>query len=419
MMKFFSIVSYAEGDVVIDSGSPESVVTETTPEAPIPDTTAVDIPEQAAYLGSKEVNPKQRKLKVMDFSAFSSKQELDDFIRQAGEDAFVPEEEKVKKVKEEKTDEEKPSDKEDTKAFLDNIGITEEEFKTLPEKIQEKLANDFTSTTEKGTEYAELQDRYNKLAEDIKELEKDAVIAARLEEKLSGKQYVARELPPITNKEMKTLLQFAGDPEAFEEAVNELIVAKADDVLKIERGVVERRATQVANENKALEVLQKMISLEPRIGIKEKDLSKIDKNHPEYSKLFGEGGLMKMMEAKRYSPLQIATKGAEELLMEFAASKGWNKERDNKLVKSGAQKLIDNIRKAKQSAVVIPTAKKAPDSMSVTGDSYDIESIISEIAGGSLKTWQKLSDEADASGNFSRLKELSAIFEKGMRARNK
>ena len=65
-------------------GAPASASSKNTPAPGL-----VDI---KTYQGSKEVNPNGRKLKSVDRSAFASIEEFDAFLKEAGEDAFLPEE---------------------------------------------------------------------------------------------------------------------------------------------------------------------------------------------------------------------------------------------------------------------------------------------------------------------------------------
>lgn len=390
------------------------------------------------YQGSKEANPDGRPLKDFDRSFYNSKEEIDRFIKEAGESVFKPKDVAEKKEtegktetnienkkeatgkeqkdgKEENTDAEENKDKEKAaEDFLKDIGLSKEDFLKLPEKVQERLAEERNDNSP-SLEYENLNKKYTDLTNDVVSLKKDPVIAARLEEKRTGKKYVATEMPSITGKEAEKLIELSGDPEEFNTALNELIVKKAHDVLKIERGVVERAAEREKNEKEAAKVLQEIIDKEPRFGITEKDITKIDENHPEYEKLFGKGGIMEELKRKRYSPMQLVAKGAEELLREFAGSKGWDKEKEKKVYKQGRNSILDTLRKAKAVATTLEVGKQSLGKNVSSTHGFDRGSLISDIASGKTSQWSKLIAEADNRGDIPMRTELSKIYEEALR----
>jgi hypothetical protein len=414
-----------------------------TPE-PTPEPAPEPAPAQGAivdfkasdYVGSKDVNPSQRKLKDFDRGAFASQDELDAFIREAGEELYLPEdaepEDKDKDDKGDKDDKDDKGDKDDktdgvsdedakeVDAFLKDLGMSHDEFAKLPEKVQERLADQRESEEDTETKAAleEAEAKHREVATKLLDLQKDPLIAARLEEIKTGKRYVANGMPHFTKNEVDLLMAASEDEADFTAALNDLVTAKAHTVLQIERGVVERAAQKAEQEAKAMDVLQEVLRKEPRIGIKELDLNKIKaagESHPDYEKTFGESGLLTVLLAKKqYTPLQLVTKGADELLIEYARERGWDKERDNKIFKSGGKKLLENLRKAKESARTIsPSAVKS----SVKNDGqYDEDSLVKEMSEGNFGTINRLLDEADARGDSGRISKLLALQERGRRA---
>jgi hypothetical protein len=426
--KMFSMQFNLEGEeivpktTVIDEGS-----TENNQDSVIVDTLDT-------YVGSKEVNPEGKPLKNFDRTFYNSKEEIDFFIKQAGESIFLPED-IIKKQKEEKVID-KDKKKEDTKKtdektektedavvdeekeaekFLSDIGLSKEDFLKLPEKVQEKLATEQIPDGKQNVEYETISKKYTDLTNDVIELKKDPVIAARIEEKRTGKKYVATDLPEISGKEVDKLIELSGDKEEFIAAINELMVKKSHDVLKIERGVVERIAEREKNEKEAAKVLQTIIDKEPRFGITEKDITKIDENHPEYEKLFGKGGIMEELKRKRYSPLQLVAKGADELLKEFAGSKGWDKEKEQKIYKQGRNSILDTLRKAKTVARTLEVGKQSLGKNTDSTHGFDRASLISDIASGKTSQWSKLISDADRLGNIKLRTQLNEIYEEALR----
>jgi hypothetical protein len=447
LLKIFNLSNFADGEDATDTATPvvsggadatESIATESGAQ---PDSSTNELD---TYIGSKDVNPEQRPLKKFDRSMYKSKEDIDQFIKFSDGHLFM---DKVDK-KDIKTDNVSKIDTKDDKKpvskdvkdgvqraekgkeiegeikpedFLKEIEMTLEQFQALPPKVQERLTETNTESPEIDAKYKKLEDTHSKLIGDINELKKDPVIAARLEERATGKNFVARELPPVSVKEARGLAELAGDPEQFETELNALIIQKAHDVLKIERGVVERAAVKAEREAKAAQVLQKIFEIEPRLGITEKDVNKLaDESHPEHEKLFGKGGLMEMLSKKRYSPMQLIEKGPEELIREFAASKGWDKERDDKLVKKGKQALLENLRNAGKVARTLDVGKKVMAQKSVdSGNGFDRETLISEIASGRSGNWQKLITDAGDRGKNDMVAQLTEIYEEGLRQRTK
>jgi hypothetical protein len=433
------------------------------------------------YLGSKDVNPEQLPLKKFNRDMFTSKSDFDEFlaaVKDGGEDIFAPpadESDKSKRgpgrpKKAEASDSEKiikkvesetgkkPSDKTSKKdnedgmrkgksegdsetdvdakqgkdgkgkkeggeveaeKFLEDLGISIEEFQGLPEKVQEKLTADDSGVTIVEQKYKKLQDEHTGLINDVVKLKNDPVIAARIEEKNTGKAFVARDLPPISKKEAADLLTLAENPDEFSTAVNELIVAKAHEVLTIERGVIERNALKTEREKKAAEVLQDVVKREPRIGITEKDISKLaDEGHPEHDKFFGAGSLMEMMKRKKYSPSQIIEKGADEILEEYAKTKGWDQEKIAKIEKNAKQSLLESLRSFKKVARVLDVGKRPVAQISSDGNTgFDKESLIAEIASGKTGRWSKLISDFNDQGDNTIVDQLTEIYEEGLRQR--
>jgi hypothetical protein len=463
ILGMFSIFNYIEGESIV----PEVQVVDETPGAdePILETQADTLEN---YRGSKEINPEQLPIKHMNRSMFTSKQDFDEFlqsVKDGGEDIFLPKEadEKIKKgpgrpkkqtqaettekettkkvddkpVSKEKEDgllKGKPegkqgqgpegadkgkseADKVEAEKFLVDLGITAEYFLALPEKVQEKLTADDSGSSAIEQRYKKLEAEHTGLINDVVKFKNDPVIAARIEERNTGKAFVAHDLPPITIKEAKELLTLAETPEEFLEAANELVFAKAREVLKIERGVLERNAQRAEREKKAAEVLQKVIEKESRIGITEKDITKIsDENHPEYDKLFGSGSLMEMLKRKKYSPAQIIEKGADEILEEYAKTKGWDQERIATIEKKAKQSLLESIRSFKKVARVLDVGKRttAPISSDESGV-FDRQALIAEIASGKTGTWSKLITKYGDQGDNDMVEQLNEIYETGLK----
>ncbi len=412
-----------------------------------------------SYVGSKDVNPDQRPLKKFDRSAFRSKEEIDRFVSEAGKELIMTDEEiaaarkaeKEKKAadgkkdkesegkdgtgdKEKKAtdrdekgkfkkgdkDEEKPIDDEASLEFFKTTGIDEKEFSALPEKIQEKLVEGYSKGFETTGKNSELETKHGELKSQLDNLVKDSVIAARLEEIASGKNFVARDLPVPTGEEIESLMEAAADKAGFQKALVEFMASKAADVISVERSVIESKARREKMESDAMAVISEMAQKEKRIGITESDLSKINKEHAEYEAWKGEKGLFNFFKKHKLSLVQIKEMGTEKLLAILAKDRGWDKERDQKVFQQGAKALLQKIRDAASKARTIDMGKKsAQPGADKNSRGYDRTSLVSEIAAGTSKNWERLMEQADHRGDAKAINELVAIREEAMAERRK
>lgn len=455
IVKAFSLFNYIDGEGIAE----ETPVVEASGVAGDDLIGGESINDLSTYMGSKDINPEGRTLKTFNRNDFTSKEDMDDFLRamkEGGEDIFLPTEQQKPQKRgpgrpkaEDKTPQKKePKDgvqesgklgekdadgkkggsggeeaggaeeEVDIEKFLGDIGVTLEEFQALPEKVQEKLAAtvEAPATNVVEEKLRKVETDHLALVNDVVRLKNDPVVAARLEEINSGKLYVARDVPPITPKEAENLLTLAGDPAEFIQGLNELIAAKAQDVLKIERGVLERNTQRVEREKKAASTLAEVIAKDKRFSINEKDVIKLsDENHPEHDKFFGAGSLMEMIRRKKYSPAQIIEKGPQEILDEYAKIRGWDKEDTAKIVKTEKQSLLNKLRQAPKIARMLDAGKKAaPVKSSDNGGALDRQTLISNIASGKTSDWSRLMSQAGDRGDDKMLAQLQEIYDEGM-----
>ena len=427
------VACYADGEggegEVVDSGlsaTPEGTSSQEEPVSAPP-------AEKIDYVGSEAVNPDQRPLRDIDLADFGSKEELDKFIMEYGEEIFLTDEEIAErdgKKKEEKKPEDDDDEQEDDPApkkeekeeepetpdedaqeFLKEVGLTAEEFGKLPEKVQERLAEGFSGNAEISTKASEFEAKYNELRKATEQLEQDPTIAARLEELASGKNYTAKDLPTPSKEELEKLMDAALDEGDFQKALNEYIASKAEQVIKVERSVAERKAAEKQLEQDATKVIQEMVEKEKRIGIKEKNPDKIF-GHDAWK---GDDGLLNFFKKHNFTMAHIRDMGADKLLTLLSVDRGWDKEREKKIHKQGATSLLQKIREAQSKARTIDMGKKSalPKSGRDSGG-YDRNSLIADIASGTSNNWEKLLERADQIGDRKTVNDLVAIREEAM-----
>ena len=422
LMQIFGVL-YADGG----AAPTEPAVSEPTGDKSA--TTETKNTDLSNYIGSEKVNPERRPLKAFDRSGFGSTDEIDTLIQSMGEKIFLKGPEKKQNVKKETSknannsegpleDADRPAAEDAEKtAFYAHYGISDKDFSSLPENIQERLATAYEKYTGRDTEYNGLNDKYNQILSQVDVLEKDPLIAARLEELSTDQKYVADSIPAFDEATVQTLLDNHGDSMSkFVTALNEAVQNAAHKVLSIERGVVERKAADDKVKKEATDVISKILSLDERLAIKERNLNRfveLGSRHPEYEKLYGKGSLMEMIASKRYSPSQIVAKGAEEILTEYAKTKGWDKERDRAIAQGGVKKLIDKLRQQTSTAnIMVPAVPRG--NKEVDTGTYDRKSLIEEVASGKTSRCMQLLKAADRRGDAKQVNELTNIFEIGM-----
>lgn len=385
------------------------------------------------YRGSEAVNPKQRPIKKVDYDMFPTKKAIDKLIRESGEDMFIPEDAIKKDEEKDKKDDNNPEEKIDKKDdkkikiefdeddFYKESGFDKETFSSLPEATREKIVDNFTKKEDNESleKIAESSNKINELNGIISEMSKDPTIAARLEEIKTGRKYVATDMPMASRQDIETLIEAAEDPKEFEIALNEYISKIAKESISVERSVSEYNAKVEKLNNEALGVIQEMIKREPRIGIKETDLSKIDKNHPEWNILYGEGGIFDIFKKMHYNLKQIVAKGPDRLLREISDEKGWTQETMKKIKNSGVNEFLEKVKKAAKEARTIKVDGKSTSSGATGSSGYDRKSLISDISSGKTEQWERLMRNADARRDIRMMNELNEIMEEGQSERKR
>lgn len=251
------------------------------------------------------------------------------------------------KAKEGETDDTKiETDDEEVKAFYEKSGLTPDEFAGLSEKAQNTLFEKvFTESEEADTS---LQEEHTQLKSDYDALLENPAIAAIVQDEASGSNFAATKVDPITDQEiMKIDGAFGEDGKSYDavrKIVGELFDKRITAAVKKERSLQEMTHKAKIEKEDGFKVLKEVGKLEKRLAIKETDYKKFKPGHPEYKKGKGLVEFVDYLKERRYSAAQIKKIGAEELLSSFAKNKGWDKERDQKIFKSGKADLLKKIK---------------------------------------------------------------------------
>lgn len=391
------------------------------------------------YLGSKELNPNGLPLRF-DVSGMSES-EVDDLIKIANtaDEIFLTEDEIAAQKKDQPADEKKPDatkeekkvdeakpvatadeDKE-VKALLDHAGLTQEEFTKLSEKSQQKLAEQFVAFNQINEKAATIEQEHTQLKTDVDMIYKDPVIAARIEEINTGKNFVAAEdrLPDVNDEEITKIdkMLSEGQTKEAKEMINTLVKQRAQAAVKIERAVADRQAYIQRAKEDAEGVFKEIGALDPRLSIKEQNWKKLNPNHPEWQE-FGKGpaDLLKFCTEKKITLEQIKLMGSKKLYAAYAAEKGWDAQRDKNIYKSGAKSLVEKIKEASLKARSVDHGKQSVNPVSSQSTTaIDRQSLIDELTTGDTKNYDRLLDMYD--GNREMIGTLDTIFRDAMRIR--
>ena len=377
------------------------------------------------YRGSKTVNPDQRPLKNFVREGMSTKQ-IDAMIAEAGEEIYLSKEAIVDAEKKnedgdkpgKKDGEAKPDDKKgdetdpEVKEFYEKTGLSEKEFTALPEKIQETLTKAFSSVSEGSTKYADMEKQMTQLKTDLSEVSKDPVIAARLEEKATGRAYVATQLPKFTAAEVAKIENLLVDGKT-DEAVNFLnkeLEKRTQDAVKHERSVSDKQQFRANAETKAQDVFKAIGKMDSRVAIDEDDWNSItsNRNHPKY-KAFqdGPGDLIKYCIDRHISLETVTKSGAKEIYAQYAAFKGWDKERDKKIADSSKKTLLDKLRDPKKARTLDAGKPSVEPQGKDSSLGFSRDALIDDISQGNMENWERQLEAAD--GNVKTIAILGEV----------
>lgn len=363
-----------------------------------------------AYLGNEKVNPDKRPLKEFNRTGMS-KAQIDQLIEQAGEDIFAkPAEKKVDDKKPDvKPDEKKGTQKEDPVDILKELDVTEEEFLSLPEKVQEKLFNTLSGKTGSDTGAAKAADELKQLKSDLEILQQDTVVAARLEELRNGQNnLVARELKPFGKTEMDKLDQLLADnkPDEALAFLNEQLKSRSKDAVSAERSVQDRVAARKSAEGEAMNVIVELSKIDPKRlgGLKETDLGKMNAQHKEWA-TFNKtiGPVIEYCKKSGMTLQQIKTFGADKVYKLYAAEMGWDKERDAAIYSNGFKDFVAKLKGAPKTRT-LDNSKGAPNPMSnEVSTGFNRDQLLKEVSEGNVSNLNRLLEQNDGDPKMIRM----------------
>lgn len=380
-----------------------------TPVAPAAKTVAM--PDER-YYGSADLNPEQRPLRI-DTSKMS-KQEVDEILQGAEPSEIFKTDEEIgaeKKKPDEKPPEkpgaEKPAEETDlSKEFIEESGIKAEDFAKLPEAIQEKFVEQFVATKDATDRLASATKEFEEVKANWKTVELDPIIAARMEELQTGKAFVAQKLAPATEEELKTIdsMVLREDFAGAKSYINKMIETRAKVAIEHERSVLNARAAEQQLRKDTEEVFRDLGKLDPRLSISETEWKKINPANPALWKEWTEkiGDVKEMCIRKNITMSQIKQIGAKGLLAMYSTEKGWDKETQKQIYKSGKEAILKALRNPQKAASSLQQGKPGVPPMSgksSTGAAIDRDSLIEQMVSGDSSNYFRLLELHDGDEN--------------------
>lgn len=389
-----------------------------------------------AYHGNETVNPEKRPLRNFGQENMTEA-EIDAFIVAAGGDAFMTAEEiakladkelnpgKEKKEGEEgtkpaaepgKKDEKKPEETEfDENAFLGSVGLSKEEFASIPETLQEKLLNTFTSTdksvnVEQNEQYIEIKTKLDTTTKEVNELLEDPIVAARLEELQTGKNITGYDLPTLSKNDF-ALLKSSKTEEELEENLVKIMQAWADPIVNNRMSVYEKKTYNKKMFTAASKVMSEVAKMDGRLSGKltVENWADLTEKHPEWKEF--EKGPKKIVDyCIKYGlkNANVAAMSPKALYAAIAAEEGWQQEKENKIAKNSVKKFLEGVRKQGTQAKSVSDGRRSAAPVSGTNQMGDSrESLVKALASGDTGSYEKLLRAAE--GNPARLAELEGI----------
>lgn len=396
--------------------------------------------KKSSYHGNETVNPEKRPLRNFGQENMTEA-EIDAFIVAAGADVFLTDEEIAKQADKElnagkekkedkkeedgsaktaeepgKKDEKKPEDEEfDENTFLGSVGLSKEEFAQIPEALQDKLLNTFTSSSksvdiEKNEQYVEIKTKLDTTTNEVNELLEDPIVAARLEELQTGKNIIGYELPKLSKNDLAVLIASKTETE-FEENLIKIMEVWAEPIVNNRMSVYEKKNYNKKMFTAASKVMAEVAKMDSRLAGKltVENWADLTEKHPEWKEF--EKGPKKIVDyCIKYGlkNANVAAMSPKALYAAIAAEEGWQQEKERKIAKNSIQKFLKETREQYKQAKSVSDGRRSAAPVSGTNQMGDSrESLVKALASGDTGGYEKLLRAAE--GNPARLAELEGI----------
>lgn len=404
------------------------------------------------YIGSKELNPEQRPLK-MNVDGYDN-QAIDDLI-DVTEDPFLTDEEIVARdkvaeekdkgesgEKEKKTDDktddktvdksDDKTDKEDdadsgeedpdVKHFYDTTGLTVEEFKGLSEtarkNISDKVFGDPATSEVDAEKITKLEAELKQSNDSLKALENDPIISARLDEHATGKNYVAKSIPGLTSAQATAIYE-ADSVEEATKLVNKFFTGNVAEAINIQNTHIDAKKKHKEDIKESNALINSLGEIDPRLKFDEIDWHVEDFNIYNKNKKFEEMVAMTQIIRKKgiTTAAQIKALGKETIYSIIQRENGWDKSRDDTIAKNAKKDIMDKLLNPRMAK----SGKKAAASLIQSGrdvnikESINRKALVEELKNGIDGTFNKLSDQFE--GDIPMIEELGRIQREGANAR--
>ena len=271
--------------------------------------------------------------------------------------------EKPEKNKEEQNEEPKENiteeehvnneNSEDFENFVNETGLSVEQYRKLPEDVQEKVVEKFLDSSKAKSDSKEYKNKLDEVKNVLSSLESDPYISSRINQIKSGYNR-NNNAPQITDNELKSIYD-AETPEQAKAALDQLLKSKYVQGVESEWKFYQAQQEQNKNESEGFKAFLDMGKIDPRLNvdIKETNFNKLlteYTTHPEWNKIENSPlkDVITFYHDKDFTWEQVAKLGSKSLYSLYASEKGWDKQAIENTIKNKKQEWLNKLRNPKK-----------------------------------------------------------------------
>lgn len=338
--------------------------------------------EAVGYRGSKELNPEQRPLEMINKDQYSNEQ-IDNMLLTSPEiimtdeqikeqEEFVAEQEKEEKDAEnnEPKDDEKPEEKieennetgdkkepgsgepstegktegnKDILEFYKSTGLTQNEFDSLNEAAQESIVNLYDGKKDNTGETEKVRNEFSQYKQSINKTFEDSYISARLREMQNGETLIPKSIPSLTNEEYEAVIS-AEDTALADKAITDIINKRIEPFVKNSWSQHEKNFINQQNQNKTYKILNEIGKVDTEFAF-DGDISGMNEQHPKFGEFQNTiGKITNYLIQKGENFATISRKEPKEILAAYNTATGRSDARDKQIASNVRKELLSNLR---------------------------------------------------------------------------
>lgn len=446
-----------KGKVMAEEQVNQEVTEDTTSETFVEQTNMFDFGEETnsgEYRGSKELNPEQRPLKLVNMDKMSkeeidrqidfdptvvmtdeeikelAKLEAEENTEEDGQTADDNTQETSEDTVEENVDENTEEDQEGTTeseiapeitAFYDSTGLSKDEFASLSEVAQEKIFDIYSNQTKQvdTSELEKVKNEYYNYKMQNDKLLQDPIISARIKEHQTGQAYIPKTVPKLTEDESRSI-EDAETIEDRDKVINEILQKRIDPYVTNLYQAKEQEHENKILQRKSFDIFEEIGQLDPEFKFNEKISDAIDVNHPMYNDLVNSniGKLIQHLINTGENYSTISKKNPKAILAAYNAVTGRDQERDKKIASNAKKEILKELRNPGKATDGKPKARTAKTSGTKGHSQHGAgstsrEGLIQKMLDGDMQSFNVLGDRYF--GDPQKTAELTEVYNEYLR----